>query len=80
MAITVEKTSWGVRLRDQPFGDYMEIIVEVSKKRSVEHRISFTGTKQPIGLMDAATWNNALANILAKAREVGAEMKAKSQE
>jgi hypothetical protein len=77
MAITVEKTSWGVRLRDKPFDDYMEIVVEISKKRSVEHRISFTGTKQGIGMMDAATWNNALAAILTKAHEVGAEMKAK---
>lgn len=77
MAITVEKTAWGVRLRDRPFDNYMEIVVEVSKRRSVEHRINFTGTKEEIGMMDAATWNNAFAAILAKAHEVGAELKAK---
>jgi len=84
-----EDKDWGVRLTCYPFHGPglkrgMRIHAEVSKpkpRRSPDIRIVFSSVpvQDPLRTADAQTWGRALDAILAEARKVADELKAKPQ-
>ena len=83
-----EDKEWGVRLICHPFHGLgtkrgMRIYAEVSNpkpRRSPEITIVFSSVpiQNPLRPVDAQTWNQALAAVLAEARKVADELKAKA--
>ncbi len=81
-----ENKEWGVRLTCHPFHGLgmkrgMRIYAEVSKpkpKQSPEITIVFSSVpiQDPLRTADAQTWGQALAAVLAEARNVADELKA----
>jgi hypothetical protein len=81
-----EDREWGVRLMLRPFQASlhagMHLQAEISNpkpKRNPEIRIVFNGVpiQHPLVPVDAQTWGQALAAILAEARRVAEELKRK---
>jgi hypothetical protein len=80
-----EDREWGVRLIAKPFhgpgmNAAMQIQAEISNpkpKRHPEIRIVFTGVpiQHPLVPVDAQTWGQALAAIVAEAKGIAEELK-----
>jgi hypothetical protein len=83
MAIEREDLDWGVRLSVNPFtGKHAALMIraEIDAYRpgkGAEVRVAFSGTSMadPLRLLDAQTWNEALAALIVETRKIVAELK-----